>query len=791
MKKNSNSMNGMIGKHSLVLWFSFHLFVILFFLVKLIFVGGHYSIDADLFNITPRNFDSAPISKADELLTSKTGNNVFILVSNPDFESAKNTATIVYDKLKDSDNFTSVSLNNDLSSYSNITDFLFKYRWNMLDEKSIELINSSGGAETFAKNSIAKIFGLFTLTSLDNIEEDPFMLTENNLENYLLALQNSGTAMSIKDGMLASQYEQNWYIMIRGELSKKGAAMATKKNAVNEIYSVCLPLENETTKFIFSGTPYHSNESSMAASKEISIISIISLIAVLFILLIVFRSPVPILCSVLSMGLSVLTAFLITMAVFNKIMILTLVFGTSLIGSSIDYSLHYFTHWAGNPELKSTVEIRNHLSSGLTMAIVSSGICYAILLFAPFQLLKQISLFSLAGLFSSFLTTISIYPLISLPKGNRNLKIKILYKKSSTSNFKSICKKIIILLIAIASITTIFICKKYFGIENDISKLYSMEGRLLNDEINAGKIIQYSPTGWFLISGDSENDVLINEENFRKKFASVTDSSGKYLSPTIFIPSVESQKKSRQACKKLLEISDEQFTELDLDTSLSKNLYEEFQKTENDFISFENDNIPKYLMDSISNVYLGKINDKYYSVLVPNLTLDEKLFSEIAAQDENVYFISKRNDISSSLDRLTKMVLLFFGIAYIIMFVVLKLFYPLKNVLKIISVPLLVTLSTAAVFSFTKTKLEFFSVTGLILVFGLGLDYVIYMIENEKNKNVSSQKLEPFATSLSFATTLLSFGALALSSFTPVHLIGLAISIGLTTAFVCSKCFEK
>jgi phosphatidate cytidylyltransferase len=47
--------------------------------------------------------------------------------------------------------------------------------------------------------------------------------------------------------------------------------------------------------------------------------------------------------------------------------------------------------------------------------------------------------------------------------------------------------------------------------------------------------------------------------------------------------------------------------------------------------------------------------------------------------------------------------------------------------------------------------LEFFSVTGLILVFGLGLDYIIYMMENEKGHHEEKDKtLEPFAIMLSF-----------------------------------------
>ena len=56
------------------------------------------------------------------------------------------------------------------------------------------------------------------------------------------------------------------------------------------------------------------------------------------------------------------------------------------------------------------------------------------------------------------------------------------------------------------------------------------------------------------------------------------------------------------------------------------------------------------------------------------------------------------------------------------------------------------------------------------------------MMENEKKKTV----LEPFATLVSFITTIISFGALALSSFKPVHLIGLSIFIGLATAYISS-----
>ncbi|MDE6736594.1 MAG: hypothetical protein K2J50_03735 [Treponemataceae bacterium] len=75
----------------------------------------------------------------------------------------------------------------------------------------------------------------------------------------------------------------------------------------------------------------------------------------------------------------------------------------------------------------------------------------------------------------------------------------------------------------------------------------------------------------------------------------------------------------------------------------------------------------------------------------------------------------------------------------------------------------------------------------MVLVFGLGLDYVIYAIEGKK----SDGALNSLAILVSFVTTALSFGALALINFAPVHTIGLTVFVGLTTACVSAFAIAK
>jgi predicted exporter len=785
----NDSFNNLSQKKLLVTWILYHSAVALFFLISLLIFRGKIGIDSDLFNMVPKSISMASVKKADDKMMSVTSQNVFVLVADEDFDKAKGVAEAVYAELKDSRNFESISLYNDVSAMGEITDFLYKYRSYLIDEETADkILNDQDAAEDFAMEALSKAYGGFTMLPLDDIDTDPFLLTEYHLQNYLTSLQNAGTAMSVKDGVLASKFEDKWYIMIRGVLSPAGSKLASKNNAITEIYKACDKFPEAT--FVFSGTPFHSHESSNSASREISIIATVSMLAVIILLIFIFRSVRPLVYSVGSILISMGVAVLATLAVFHKMHVITLVFGTSLIGSCIDYSLHFFTHWAANKELKSSVEIRNHIFSGLLMAIISTGICFAILLLAPFTILKQMSFFCLTGLISSFLTTIAIYPYIKLPEERGNVRFtgaftKLIYRMQQ----KWVGRLVIILLFAF-SIISIAVFHKNVRVKNNLLTLYDMKGRLLQDEITASQVIQYSPGGWFIVGGETEEQALENEEKLRRKFEEMTGGQVGYVSTSSFVPSMAVQKKSRMAYRKLMELAEEQLINLGFDEEEAELLAKSEYKTmppdfslDTDYVSFENGNVPDFIESAISSVWLGKVDGKYFTVLLPTKVTDYANYRSLAEQDDNVYFISKSQDISADLDSLTKMILKFFVVAYILMFIMLRFFYSWKQALKIISVPLLIILVVVAVFAAAKIDMEFFSVTGLILVFGLGLDYIIYMMENEKKNN---SILEPFATMVSFVTTIISFGALALSSFKPVHLIGLSISIGLATAYISS-----
>ncbi|MBR1614506.1 MAG: MMPL family transporter [Treponema sp.] len=782
-------MKKLFSRNSIFLstWILFHVGIVVVFLATLKSYG-RLKVDADFSTMIPASTESEAAKIADEAMSANSGSSVFILSGDEDFQKAKAAAVEVYEKLKSDDEapsrakrkFKNISLYTDSSSFSDVEEFIKKNRFNILGEETQKKIDSD--AEGFAKNALEKFFG-FSIAANDP-ENDPFALDDEAATSILQKLSASTVALRPKDGVLARSFEGKWYVMVRAELTKEGAKMADKSNAVQDIYDACLPLEKDGTKFAFFGTPFHSYKSSMSASKEITLISIASMIAVVAILLAVFKSVVPLLSSVAAIALSVASAFLATHAFFGGVHAIALVFGTTLIGSCIDYSLHFFINWKASKELKTGGEIRRHLMKGLLLSLVSTEVCYLILMFAPFNLLKQISVFSFFGILSSFLTTIGIFPLYRIPKDEDRRIFMPNFSLEKIPGGKKTRKAVISLIFA-CSIFAILLGGGKLRVKNDVTNLYKMEGRLKEDTETAFKVLSYNPTSYLVISGDSAEEVLRLEEETAKKIPDP------FISTSLFLPSLSMQKNSIEAVKKLLPFAKRQLgilmfgkedgfseeEEAEIQAAVSR-FEENLLLSEKNPLTVESPEIPQSLKSILKMTWLGEADKKFYSLMIPSTISGEENYRSL--ENENIHYMNKAKDVSRGLDDLTRMIFVMFAIAFVIISATMKLFHSWKDTLKIISVPVVSIVAILATFTIAGLHIEFFCMTGIVLVFGLGLDYVIYSRQNKGNA------LETFAITLSFITTAISFGAIALSSFVPVHVLGLSIFSGLAAAFVCT-----
>jgi predicted exporter len=789
MKKNNYS----------VLWILFHTGIFLTLLIS-IFTGVSHGIDTNLFDILPESASIRNISTADKKLGQITGRSFTILCRAQTFSSAKNGAERLYTTLKNSPEFDSLDFLVDTSVISQITDFIYVNRYKFLDDKTIKQLMVPGGPQNFAENALAQVYSPFSITSLKYLDSDPFMLTEHITKNMLTAILSSGTDLSLKENVLASYYQNNWYVLLRGSLSAEGSSVTNKHSGIQKIYNSCNLLEKQkpAITFIYSGIPFHSFESSSSAQKEIFLITTLSILIVILLFIAVFRSPLPVVFSVAAVLISAGTALCSTLLIFRHIHILTFVFGTTLIGTCLDYSIHFFVHRYKNQGLKTGTQIRSFLIKGLTMSLISTEICYAALIFAPFELLKQVAVFSFTGIMSSYLTTICIYPLLP-PYTGKIKSSKISYKKIPEKLLLTPKKrKAIFVIILACAASLLFFSRTRVKIDNNISALYKMTGHLLDDEKISAKVINYGSTGWYyIISGQTESELLENERKLTKLLddETTTGNLGTYLSLTKFIPSPSQQKKSQKSAAKFIPLVGEQCSALGLPEKTAASLAEALKtvSTGNDFSAVLPDGtIPPYLKKLFSSLWIGKIGGLYYSAVIPLHAENEQIFRHIADTHENVFFINKVKDISTRLDALTKNMIILFIASYFVILILLKFFYNWHDTIKIISIPFIVVVMTIAVLARCAIPLSFFSITGIVLVFGLGLDYIIYTIENihRKDSDRLSSRLTKISITLSFLTTAVSFGALGISTFVPVHIFGLTIFTGLATAYVCASLLD-
>ena len=139
-----------------------------------------------------------------------------------------------------------------------------------------------------------------------------------------------------------------------------------------------------------SGAPFHTALAMERSKREINVLSAVSLVVVFALGVWLFRSArfvVPLVATLAS-------AFLVaTAAVFaiGRPHVLTFVFGTSLIGLGVDYVYHAYA-----------VEDGRTLKRPLSYALLTTLACFAPLAFSSVSVLRQMALFTGAGLVTAW-----------------------------------------------------------------------------------------------------------------------------------------------------------------------------------------------------------------------------------------------------------------------------------------------------------------------------------------------------------------------------------------------------
>lgn len=753
-------------------FFPFSLVFILYHAVLIsgllyVVLSGKLSVTTDFMALLPTNGISEGVSRAEKNFVAKQNAEVTILIGHPDFAAAKSNAEKMYETLIADDIFTRLDLFNADIDPAAFSSFFSKYRYQLLPETVRNEI--SRDPLEFQQNSLAAIFSPMTFQPLENLESDPFFI-DNTIFTDFIQKAGGMTPVMPKEGVLAVEHSGIWYVLLQGTLSEKALDISRTRGGIDTIYAVGDQLECETAdlSISYSGFPFHSYESASNAQKEITVISTVSIALIIILFLVLLKNLYVVGLFLIGIFFSILSAFSAVIICFPDVHILTMIFGTSLIGTSIDYAVHYYLGYAKRNRNENGAAVARRLSKNLSVSLISTVLCYVMILFSPYDILRQVALFSVAGLISSFLTVMGFFPLISYP--SMVSQTALAWKIPCAKNHKSL----LLPLLGIAAALFVFAAGN-LRIHNNILSLYQMSDRLLESEKTAGTVLGVMSSTYAIIEGENEFDAREKEYTFAQALQELRDcgSIENYLSVSSFVPAPSVQKANFAVSQKLLPLLDEQCRILGTDRNAAAASLLEEQAV----IGFSD--IPEQFSKLLGRLVPGESDGKYYLAVLIFAGSGSEQVRQAAAECEGVTYFQKSSDVSRQLDELTFIILKIFAAAFILIIILLLGVFKKRGIYFALA-PVITILTVFAVVGMLNVSIDFFFSVGLLLVIGLGLDYMVFA--------GNSKKKPMLAITLSYITTALSFGSLMLSSFQPVHIFGVTVFIGTSAAFVTALC---
>lgn len=771
------------NKKNIMTWVGFHLLILI-----LTITAGKFKINTSLYDILPETNESKKIANVENTLSKKINSSLLVLIGSNDFTTTKEISYKFKDDVVKSNNFANISLELNDEFLDSIRQHLHKFRHQFLSKEVKEII-SSEDIKSLSERAYFTLTSPISMGFLDNIDSDPFMLSYESFQSFFNSGLMGNMSLYVKDSLMTRDLDGVSWVLMTMDVKDSGVVSNSNKSPINEIYNISGNLHKlyPDSEFVFSGVPFHTYESTKESKRQISTLSTISTIFIILLLLLAFKSLKPLFSTVIAITFGMLTGFCLTLIVFKQIHLFTIVFGTSLIGISVDYCFHFFTEWVDRKRYRTNRDVVKYILPGITVGLITTLVSYGAFTISPFPLLQQIALFSIAGLLSSFISVLFLFPVVGNPKQDTiertntisNLIFKVFILPSKY-------KKIILPLLLILTIPTLIVGLRGLNLNNNIRDLYKMSDKLFNWEVKSSQILEHGSSGlYMIIEGEGLEENLQTSEEISTSLDKLVSENKmtSYLSLSTFLPSIKTQEDTLKLIN--TNLSKNILTQLEFigfDSSAYSYWKQMYDKDSKNYMTLED--IYKLPINSfIDKVNIGEVDNIYYSAIQLFGVKDPQGIVDISKKNKNVYFVNKVEETTVILQDLSILAIIIICFSYFIICLGLVPRYGLKSSLKIVLVPLLASLITLSIVNIIGHPINIFVIVGLILIPGMGTDYLILITE--------SKKLEPqviLSISLSMATTVLSFGMLGFTSIAGAF--GLTVSLGIFTTYILTSIFH-
>ena len=529
------------------------------------------------------------------------------------------------------------------------------------------------------------------------------------------------------------------------------------------------------------------------ARFEVSTIGFGSILGIIVLMWITFHSLKPIALIMLSICIGCLGALSVCWLLFERVHLLTLVFGASLIGGAQDYGTYFLCNRiAPDAQPFDSWQLLRRLLPALVLTLVTTVIGYLGLALTPFPGLRQMAVFSALGLIFAWLTVVFWFPILVHASTLKSTRVAQRWAVS-LERWPS-------LRLDRSSLWAVglFVGFAIFGfsrldVQDDIRLLQNPPKNLIEDQTKLGKLLDTpTPVQFYIVRGDTAEVVLQREEMLKQRLDPLIEKhmiSG-YHALSNWVPSAQAQAARRNLIDRTL--LDDNGPLKALAAQIGENgewvaatrahlLASALPLTPDDFLKTPAGELWRHL-------WLGEVDGGWASIVALR-GLTPAGLAKLKHADlglDGVQWVDKVGEISLLLGRYRKTMGWVVLFSYLVVYVLL---YPRYRSVtwRVLAPTALASIATLALLGMAGQNLQLFHVLALMLLLGVGVDYGIFLHEHLSQRDPVAW----LAVGLSALSTLLSFGLLSLSKTPALQAFGLTMLIGTIAVWLIVPCFRN
>lgn len=615
----------------------------------------------------------------------------------------------------------------------------------------------------------------------------------------------AGRGLQPRDGQLALQADARDWAVLRFEQPASAFRLDGERHlhdALDRASTAARTAAGGDLRELHGGVPLHAEAAAARAAWEVNTIGLGSLLAVVTLVWLAFRSPRPMLLVALSLVIGMAAAVAVTSLVFDRVHLLTLVFGASLVGVAEDYGIHYFACRQGQPKLAPRALMRQLLPA-LSVALATSVLAYAALGIAPFPGLRQMAVFAAVGLTAAFLTAVLWFPWLDrgVPKHSR-FAAWIAGTLARWPRWRA-DRRGVVIAVVVAALAVPGLAQ--LRVDDDLRSLQASPPDLLAQEIEVGRLLGLpSPAQFFLVEGADAQDLLRREETLTTALA-VASADGRiagWRAVSDWLPSWQRQADDNARVQGVETIALARAAELagePLPTSAKPTPQDLGAAAPDDAGGSEAGTSPHdgdgllhpdaWLAHPVSAplrpLWLGEHGGRWGSVVMLQGLRRDTLADVAALADglPGVRWIDRTATYSALLSHYRRQMSWLLLAGYAAVAVVLVHRYR-RLAWRALLPTVLAAMLALSVLGWLGVPLQLFGVLAQLLLLGIGIDYGIFLLEHR------GDGASWLAVCLGAASTLLAFGLLALSATPALHGFGLTLLLGIGAVWLLSPCFR-